>query len=105
MPDISIILNAIAAQKAGHDWQKDGGKWILYPATWLNAEGWEDEVFFCRDDVIKPRSVKEVKDLDQIQMARYLKEKRRQQNEGANINDNTGSAHGAERQLPESTSV
>jgi uncharacterized protein YdaU (DUF1376 family) len=25
------------------DWKKDGGKFIPYPATWLNSKGWEDE--------------------------------------------------------------
>lgn len=26
------------------DWQKEGGKFIPYPATWLGARGWEDEI-------------------------------------------------------------
>lgn len=43
LPPLPTILQAIAAAKAGHDWQKDGGKYIPYPATWLNGEGWEDE--------------------------------------------------------------
>lgn len=43
-PGIQIILNAIAAQKAGHDWQQEGGKYIPHPSTWLNNEGWLDEV-------------------------------------------------------------
>lgn len=43
LPGIKILLNAIAAQKAGHDWQKQGGKFIPYPSTWLNAYGWDDE--------------------------------------------------------------
>jgi len=25
------------------DWKKEGGKYIPYPASWLNAKGWEDE--------------------------------------------------------------
>lgn len=43
LPDLGVILAAIAAAKAGQDWQRDGGKFIPYPATWLNATGWEDE--------------------------------------------------------------
>ena len=43
LPDVSIMLNAIAAQKAGHDWQKDNGKWIPHPSSWLSGECWEDE--------------------------------------------------------------
>lgn len=41
---MKAVLEAIAANKAGHDWQKDGGQYIPHPATWLNASGWEDEV-------------------------------------------------------------
>lgn len=26
------------------DWRKEGGKYIPYPATWLRAKGWEDEL-------------------------------------------------------------
>lgn len=38
------ILAAILKLKRSNDWQKDGGQWIPYPASWLNAKGWEDEV-------------------------------------------------------------
>ena len=46
-PDSSLqalILKAIEAQKRSPDWQKDKGKYIPYPATWLNAMAWEDEM-------------------------------------------------------------
>lgn len=46
-PDSSlqvVILKAIEAQKRSPDWQKDKGQYIPYPATWLNAMAWEDEV-------------------------------------------------------------
>ena len=39
----ATILQAIQRAKQSEDWQKDGGQYIPYPATWLNAEGWEDE--------------------------------------------------------------
>lgn len=39
----ATILQAIERAKQSEDWQKDGGQYIPYPATWLNAEGWEDE--------------------------------------------------------------
>lgn len=38
------ILRAIEQQKTSKDWQKDGGQFIPYPATWLNGRRWEDEV-------------------------------------------------------------
>lgn len=46
-PDSSLqalILKAIEAQKHSPDWQKDKGQYIPYPATWLNAMAWEDEM-------------------------------------------------------------
>lgn len=46
-PDSSLqamILKAIENQKRSPDWQKDKGQYIPYPATWLNAMAWEDEV-------------------------------------------------------------
>lgn len=37
------ILKAIEAQKTSEDWTKENGKFIPYPATWLNSRRWEDE--------------------------------------------------------------
>jgi hypothetical protein len=37
------ILEAIEKQKLTDQWQKDGGKFIPHPATWLNQGRWEDE--------------------------------------------------------------
>lgn len=42
-PSLRTILEAIEVQKESADWQKDGGKFIPYPATWLNGKRWEDE--------------------------------------------------------------
>ena len=39
----AAILSGLERAKASYDWRKDGGKYIPYPATWLNAKGWEDE--------------------------------------------------------------
>ena len=41
---LTRILDAVERAKTSGDWAKDGGKFIPYPATWLNAEGWLDEV-------------------------------------------------------------
>jgi hypothetical protein len=40
---LEVILAAIERAKKSTDWQKDNGQYIPYPATWLNARGWEDE--------------------------------------------------------------
>lgn len=41
---VQFLLNAIEAQKKSEDWQKDNGRFIPYPATWLNGKRWEDQV-------------------------------------------------------------
>ncbi len=51
-PDIEIILAAIAKAKQSEQWLRDGGQFVPYPATWLNAKGWEDEPTVKRE--IKP---------------------------------------------------
>lgn len=46
-PDDGLVAEMVAAverQKRTHDWQKDGGKYIPLPASWLRAERWLDEV-------------------------------------------------------------
>ena len=37
------ILAGLENAKRSVDWLKDGGQYIPYPSTWLNAKGWEDE--------------------------------------------------------------
>jgi hypothetical protein len=40
---LQTILNAVEGAANGADWLKNDGQFIPYPATWLNAKGWEDE--------------------------------------------------------------
>jgi len=40
---LSVMLATIEKAKKSTNWVKDGGQYIPYPATWLNAKGWEDE--------------------------------------------------------------
>lgn len=42
--DIGVLLTALEKQKNSEQWQKDGGKFIPHPATWLNGKRWEDEL-------------------------------------------------------------
>jgi hypothetical protein len=37
------ILGSLDLAKRSRDWIKDGGQYVPYPATWLNAKGWEDD--------------------------------------------------------------
>lgn len=41
---VAKILQGVARAKTCHDWTKEGGRYIPYPATWLNRMGWEDEL-------------------------------------------------------------
>ena len=40
---LDVILKAVARDCKKTEWQKDGGKFIPHPATWLNGRRWEDE--------------------------------------------------------------
>jgi hypothetical protein len=42
--DAEVILAALKKQKQSQGWTESGGKYIPYPATWLNGKRWEDEV-------------------------------------------------------------
>ena len=42
-PLLEMMLIAIEKAKASVDWQKEGRKYVPYPASWLRAKGWEDE--------------------------------------------------------------
>jgi len=39
----ALILEKVEAAKSSYDWLKNNGQYIPYPASWLNAKGWEDE--------------------------------------------------------------
>ena len=41
---IKVMLPSIEKAKKSDDWLKENGQYIPYPATWLNAKGWEDEI-------------------------------------------------------------
>lgn len=40
---IDQIIQDVNVRKHGEDWMKDNGKFIPYPATYLNQQRWEDE--------------------------------------------------------------
>ncbi len=41
---VETLLTAIEQQKRSEDWQKEGGRYIPYPATWLNQRQWENSL-------------------------------------------------------------
>lgn len=40
---VDKMIKVVERLKDTEQWKKDNGKFIPYPATWLNAKGWEDE--------------------------------------------------------------
>jgi len=44
LASVQTIIAAVEQQKLGPDWTKDGGKYIPHPASWLNAEAWQDDL-------------------------------------------------------------
>jgi uncharacterized protein YdaU (DUF1376 family) len=40
----TIVEAVEVSKKLRDDWRKDGGKFVPYPASWIRAKGWEDEV-------------------------------------------------------------
>ena len=43
-PLVQIILEAVRRARETEQWKKESGQFIPYPATWLRAKGWEDEI-------------------------------------------------------------
>ena len=43
LPEIEELCRAVRWRKIADDWEKDDGRFIPHPSTWLNAHGWEDE--------------------------------------------------------------
>ncbi len=54
---VEKIIDAVEKSKLTHGWIKDGGEFIPYPASWLNAKRWEDEI-----DIVPIRVVEVVKE-------------------------------------------
>lgn len=40
----AVIVRSVEAHKEDDDWKKENGKYIPFPATWLNQKRWLDEV-------------------------------------------------------------
>jgi len=47
--DIDVILNAIEKAKTSAQWQDQNGRFIPYPASWLNSGGWDDEIMEVKE--------------------------------------------------------
>lgn len=47
---LQTILAALDQARLTPGWTRDGGRFIPYPATWLNDRGWEDELEPATED-------------------------------------------------------
>jgi len=52
-PGVETVMSSLAKLVVSPDWNKDGGQFVPYPATWLNGGGWDDEAAPIRP-VLKP---------------------------------------------------
>ena len=43
-PDINVVMKSLTIFKKCEQWTRDKGRYIPYPASWLNAEGWNDVI-------------------------------------------------------------
>lgn len=75
------IIAAVKDQSESAEWQKEGGKYIPMPSTWLNGARWEDEVAGNVPD--ESRQADEVKKQQEIEeREQELAESYRRQVEG-----------------------
>lgn len=49
--DVDKMISALKHQKQSEQWQRDDGKFIPHPATWINQRRWEDEYESGESDV------------------------------------------------------
>lgn len=54
------ILKALEMVKQTEQWKKDNGKYVPYPATWLNQERWTDEINMMQDTIKEEQKTKPV---------------------------------------------
>lgn len=54
------IISAVEIQKQSPQWQRDRGKYIPHPATWLNQERWEDEMVPQKNDMLVIQPLEEL---------------------------------------------
>lgn len=47
----TLIMKSLVRQTKSQDWLKENGKYVPYPATWLNGHRWEDEVEVIQQQV------------------------------------------------------
>lgn len=57
---VNLMIKQVERFKQTEQWKKEDGKYIPYPATWLNAKCWEDE--FETESEKEERMLKEIEE-------------------------------------------
>ena len=52
------MIEKLVAYKETEQWQKDKGRFIPHPATWLNQERWQDVLDDDNEEIIVPEYAK-----------------------------------------------
>lgn len=50
-PPLADVLKALVVLRASDDWQKSGGQYVPYPASWIRSWGWADVPEHDKSDV------------------------------------------------------
>lgn len=43
---LPTVLDGLRKQKQSDQWKEDGGRFVPYPATWINGQRWQDELTY-----------------------------------------------------------
>jgi hypothetical protein len=88
------IMCGLKRAKTSEDWRREGGQYIPYPATWLNAKGWEDEYGDNVPRVIGPpaRVVADKKTMEQLARLEQLEARKRERQKQAEAAGDIGPA-------------
>lgn len=57
---VDLMIKQVERFKQTEQWKKEDGKYIPYPATWLNSKCWEDE--FETESEKEERMLKEIEE-------------------------------------------
>lgn len=49
LPSLEKIITVLKKHKSTEEWEKDNGKYIPYPSTWINKERWNDQIIGGHD--------------------------------------------------------
>lgn len=66
------IQKALEGQKASFDWQKENGRYIPLPATWLNGKRWEDDLSVSTTRTSSSKATYDLSKYEETDLEDYL---------------------------------